>query len=275
MGGIFLDQALPIYDIEQIDPFLLIHHWDRPLKGKQHQKETGVGPHPHRGFSPVTIIFKGAVHHRDSRNNNSVVEAGGAQWMNSGMGIIHSERPTKELAEKGGDFEIIQFWVNVPAKYKMEQPEYFPIKNSDMPSIGSEDKNIDLRLLAGNYQGVTGPIKGKSKLLIFIIEAKEGGKISMNIPERFSGLLYQLSGKLLLNNSFSLGNKQMAWFKNNGDEILIECKESSRAVLLAGEPIGEEVTASGPFVMNTHSEILKAMRDYQMGKMGILVEDFT
>lgn len=274
MGGVYLKQALPNHNIDQIDPFLLLHHWDKPLNGKQSQKEVGVGPHPHRGFSPVSVILKGAVHHRDSRGNNSIVEAGGAQWMDSGMGIIHSERPSHELAETGGEFEIIQFWVNLPSKAKMKQPQYFAVKEEDMPSIISDDKKIKMRLLAGKYGDSLGPVPGKSHLLVFIIEASEGGKSGIRIPDNFNAILYQTNGSLLLNNSFSLGAQQLAWFKDNGDEILIEGIESSRAVLLAGEQIGEEVTSSGPFVMNTHTEILEAMRDYQMGKMGILVEEF-
>jgi len=111
MGGIVLDQALPYRGTDQIDPFLLIHHWTDELKGNQKQQNVGVGPHPHRGFSPVTFIFNGGVHHRDSKGHESVVLSGGTQWMNSGSGIIHSERPTKELAENGGKFEIIQFWI--------------------------------------------------------------------------------------------------------------------------------------------------------------------
>jgi hypothetical protein len=274
MGGIMLDQALPVFDIDQIDPFLLIHHWDSHLKGRQRSKETGIGPHPHRGFSPVTVVFKGAVHHRDSRGNDSVVHKGGVQWMNSGMGMIHSERPPAELASTGGEFEIVQFWVNVPARNKMDQPEYFPVPSEAMPVIKEDNGKVTMKLLTGNYQDKTGPVRSKSPLFISIIESKTGGKVNISYPKSYSGLLYQLNGKLLLNNSVNLGSKQLAWFKDNGTDISIECLEPSRAILLTGEPIGEEVTASGPFVMNTHTEILQAMRDYQMGKMGILIEEF-
>ena len=128
MGGIILDQPLPYPGVEQIDPFLLIHHFEDYLPGDQDQKDLGVGPHPHRGFSPVTFIFEGEVHHRDSRGNEGIVSKGGTQWMDSGMGIVHSERPSQEMAERGGSYEIIQFWVNSPSSAKGNQPKILCIK---------------------------------------------------------------------------------------------------------------------------------------------------
>lgn len=275
MDGAILDQPLPQPGLESMDPFLLIHHWDKPLKGHQQQKETGVGPHPHRGFSPVTLIFKGSVQHRDSRGNNSVVEEGGAQWMNAGMGIIHSERPSHQFAKTGGPFEIIQFWVNTPASYKMNQPEYFPIEQADMPVYKSNDEKITISILTGELDGVVGPIKTFSKQIIGIIKGSEEGSTTLTIPKSYNALIYVLDGKLLLNNSMTIGDKQLALFKDNGDEIIIEALQECRALLLSGEPLGEDVVKSGPFVMNSQTEIMEAMRDYQMGKMGILIEDFN
>ncbi|HJN06182.1 MAG TPA: pirin family protein, partial [Bacteroidales bacterium] len=154
MGGIILDQPLPVRGVEQIDPFLLVHHWKHTHRGGQHQRDLGVGPHPHRGFAPVTFIFNGGVHHQDSRGNNSIVEAGGTQWMNSGMGIVHSERPTKEIAENGGEFEIIQLWVNAPAKNKMDPPSYQSLTKEDTPSVMSDDDKIEISIVAGEFNGI-------------------------------------------------------------------------------------------------------------------------
>jgi len=274
MGGIILDQALPVDALEQLDPFLLIHHWNRPLKGGQEQKEVGVGPHPHRGFSPVTLIYKGSVHHRDSRGNNSIVGPGGAQWMNSGMGIVHSERPDAELAENGGDFEIIQFWINVPSKYKMIQPEYFPLTTDDIPKLKSEDGKILIGIVAGEMMGVKSKTQTYSELLICKITSEKGGKMEIPVPEEFNVLIYQLDGHTLMNESFTIKPKQMVQLKNNGDQVRIECIEDSRAILLAGKPIDEKISTYGPFVMNDQTEILTAMKDYQSGKMGVLIEEF-
>ncbi|MCB2208471.1 MAG: pirin family protein [Bacteroidetes bacterium] len=274
MGGIFLDQPLPAAGVDQVDPFILLHHWNKRIEGGDSQKNQGVGPHPHRGFSPVTLIFKGGVHHQDSRGNNSIIMEGGTQWMNSGMGIVHSERPTKELAEKGGIFEIIQFWVNAPAKNKMDQPSYQPLPKENTPTFKSEDKKIDIGVVAGEVNGLKGPIVTNSPLIVLRLTIEKGGKTTLPIPEHFNTILYQLDGSLNINDQNKTTAKDMVWFKNDGDNLLIEGLEETRAILLAGEPIREEITTYGPFVMNTQTEIMEAMKDYQMGKMGILIEEF-
>lgn len=176
MGGIILDQALPINGIDQIDPFILVHHWKQTLGGGEKEQDLGVGPHPHRGFAPVTFIFEGAVNHRDSRGFNSIIEAGGTQWMNSGMGIVHSERPPKSLAENGGVFEIIQFWVNAPAKNKMDPPSYQPLSKKETPVVLSSDKKIKISIVAGDLNGTTGPISTYTPMLVLRIDIKKRGQ---------------------------------------------------------------------------------------------------
>lgn len=274
MGGIILDQPLPVRDINQIDPFLLVHHWNDKLSGGKKQQDLGVGPHPHRGFSPVTIIFKGAVHHQDSRGNNSVVKEGGTQWMNSGMGIVHSERPSKELAEHGGDFEFIQFWVNTPAKNKKDTPSYQPLTEEETINIVSEDGKIKVGLIAGKFMGQKGKINANSPLLVLRLDIEKGGKMQIPLPENYNAFIYQLDGNLLINTTENTQAKDLVWFNNDGKYIDIEGIENTRAIILAGEPINEPLRTYGPFVMNTQTEIMEAMRDYQMGKMGVLVEEF-
>ncbi|RLD60639.1 MAG: pirin family protein [Bacteroidetes bacterium] len=274
MGGIMLDQPLPYGEIEQIDPFLLVHHWDDKLDGGKKQQDLGVGPHPHRGFAPVTLIFKGGVHHQDSRGNNSVVTAGGVQWMHSGMGIVHSERPIKKLAENGGEFELIQFWVNTPAEFKMEEPFYIPLQQNDITTIISKDGLIKQHLVAGKLKDKESKVKTYTKMLVLTLEIEKGGETEIPVPDTFNAFIYQLDGKLLLNNTRETQAKDLCWFKNDGDFIKIKGIERTRAILLAGEPINEEVSSYGPFVMNTQTEIMKAMRDYEIGKMGVLIEKF-
>ena len=274
MGGIFLDQPLPASNIDQVDPFLLIHHWKHKYPGDQTEKDLGVGPHPHRGFSPVTLIFKGGVHHRDSRGNDSKIYAGGTQWMVSGMGIIHSERPVKELAETGGDFEIIQFWVNVPSRHKMDQPSYQPLSKEETKHFISEDGKISVSIIAGSFNGIQSSIKTLSPLLILTLEIDAGGEITLPVPGNFNTLLYQLDGEIEINSEQLIHGKEMAWFEDDVTQIFIKGIKKSRAIVLAGEPIKEKVTSYGPFVMNTHTELLQAMADYEKGKMGFLVENF-
>lgn len=275
MGGIILDQALPIEDIDYVDPFLLIHHWKQTYKGGEKQSDLGVGPHPHRGFAPVTLIFDGAVFHQDSIGNKSLVKKGGTQWMNSGKGIIHSERPSKTLAEKGGTFEIIQFWVNIPSKNKSDAPDYQPLESYQMPVIISDGGLVKTGIVAGNFMGTKGKLNTYTELTILRFEISKGGKISVPVAKGFNTLFYQLDGKLTINDSTLTNAKQLIQFDTNGDEFQIEGIEDTRAILLAGKPIKEEVAFYGPFVMNTKQEIYDAVQDYNSGKMGKLTEDFV
>ena len=271
MGGHILDQALPNPIMEQLDPFLLIHHAEWQYKGNQRQKEVGIGPHPHRGFSPVTFVFQGDLRHQDSFGNDKIVNAGGTQWMHAGKGITHSERPSSELAKNGGTQEIIQFWVNTPAKHKMELPYYLPINEEDTPKLMSEAYQI--QIIAGSYEGKTGPAKTFSPMTLLRGTIKKNGTITLDLPKEYNTLLYLLDGELIVNNK-NVKRKDMISFALDGTQIDIEAQEDTRFILLSGEPINEEVTSYGPFVMNNQTEILQAMRDAQIGKMGILIENF-
>jgi len=272
MGGIILDQPLPNQVMDQLDPFLLIHHWDDVLKGNQKQNDAGVGPHPHRGFSPVTLIFKGGVHHRDSRGNNSIVMEGGTQWMFAGMGITHSERPYKELAENGGEFELIQFWLNVPSKNKMEQPFYKPITKEETPTFISDNKKVQVGVVSGNFKNLTGIVDTFTPVTVLRMDFEKDGEIEFEIPSKQNALMYLLNGHANVNNE-EVTSKDLVWFSNDSDDIIIKAYQTTRAILLSGEPIGEEVVSYGPIVMNTHTEIMEALRDTQMGKMGVLIEE--
>ncbi len=274
MGGIILDQPLPQRNLDMVDPFLLIHHWDDQLPGNQQQSKVGVGPHPHRGFAPVTFIFNGGVHHRDSTGHESVVYGGGTQWMNSGKGIVHSERPARELVTSGGRFELIQFWVNVPAAHKMDAPSYQPLQKEDTPTVVSEDGKVSTGVVAGAFGGKQGKIDTKSDLQILRHDLNTGGKVEVPIPENYNALIYNLDGKTLVNGSEELGEREMVIFNNDGKSITLEARAQSRIILLAGKPINEPVVSYGPFVMNTEQEIMTAINDYQQGRLGTLVEQF-
>lgn len=273
MDGIILDQPLPSAGLGQQDPFLLIHHWNQNLTGNRKQQELGVGPHPHRGFSPVTVIYKGALHHRDSLGNNSIVSSGGVQWMNAGKGITHSERPSKQLAEEGGVFEVIQFWINVPAQYKMKPAEYIPLTEDEIPAIALNDSGCQLHLIAGEYNGIKSNLNTYSPLLIGNIFTKENSDFDLDIPAGYNVYLYQLDGKTEINGK-KIGDKTIVSFDSTEGLIQVKSLDSSRILLLAGKPIGEKITTYGPFVMNNTTEIMEAIRDAQQGKMGVLIEEF-
>lgn len=271
MGGHLLDQPLPSLEAEYIDPFLLIHHWKNIAPGGERQQEVGVGPHPHRGFSPVTFIYKGDIQHRDSLGNNAIVDEGGTQWMFAGKGITHSERPSKKLAEEGGELEFIQFWVNAPSENKMEAAFYKPIFAAETPTI--ENDNYSIQVVCGEYEGVKGSVEYYSPLVLLRGHIKSSAELRINLDPTFNTILYQLDGSLSVNGK-DTEKKEMVWFNQDGAEIEIIAKENTRFIVLAGEPINEPMKSYGPFVMNTQTEIMEAIKDSQIGKMGVLIEEF-
>jgi len=270
MGGMPIRQPFPTMKIQQIDPFLLLHHADVKVPADRDPDHAGVGPHPHRGFSPVTFIFKGGVHHRDSRGNDSVIYAGGAQWMNAGMGVIHSERPPVDIHEIGGRQEIIQLWINTPAAHKMDQPKYIPLSAGEVPqrTFG----NVTLKVFSGEVDGIKGPMPSHTEVNAATLDLKKGGKFMTNLPADHNVVIYLLDGKLNIDGYGLTEGLNAVLFKKDGDGIGFEALEDTRVLLLTGKPLDEKVVSHGPFVMNNQTEILEAMRDYQMGKMGVLIE---
>lgn len=272
MGGMPIRQPFPTNNVENIDPFLLLHHADVKVPKHIDPDHAGVGPHPHRGFSPVTFIFKGGVHHRDSRGNDSVIYEGGAQWMNAGMGVIHSERPPKDIHERGGRQEIIQLWINTPAAHKFDQPQYFPLSAGEAPEVVSEDGKMKVRIFSGEVLGKKGPIPSHTEVNAATIELKKGGSVSIPLPADHHALIYLLDGKLNVSGYGLAEGLHAVLFKNDGEGMAFEALEDTRLLLLSGKPLNEKVAQHGPFVMNNQTQILEAMRDYQMGKMGVLIE---
>lgn len=273
VGGFPVKQALPTVNIAQVDPFLLLHHarvkpnYDRPARIQ------GVGPHPHRGFSPVTFVIEGEVHHRDSRGNSQVAKAGEVQWIHSGAGIIHSERPTEDLIASQGVQEIVQLWINSPANRKMRAPEYVHVPESEIPRISSEDGLSETKLIAGTYEGIQGKIQAQSDLLILWTKAQPEAMKTIGIPEGFNAAIYVVKGKLSIQGHGIVDPESLLVFGAEGASISIHAHSNAEYLVLAGEPIAEPLVQHGPFVMNTETQILEAMRDYQMGKMGVLIED--
>ncbi|MEP1096107.1 MAG: pirin family protein [Cyclobacteriaceae bacterium] len=268
MGGIPVRQPLPTANIEQIDPFLLLHHHIGKFKENTDSKDVGVGPHPHRGFSPVTFIYQGDVHHRDSRNNSSVVKAGGVQWMNAGMGIIHSERPSSELTSMGGTQEIIQLWINTPQSGKMNQPEYQAFQNEDLPKLSEQ-----LSVVAGKQDKISGPAKSEMPIAAVMGTIKAGEKITLNSPYQHS-MLYILNNAVRLEGHGLVEQHNLVVLEEDTNKISLEAETNTKVLFLSADPLNEPLATYGPFVMNSQSEIMEAMRDYQMGKMGVLIEEF-
>lgn len=273
MGGFPVKQALPTAKVDQVDPFLLVHHAHTKFSDRRPARAQGIGPHPHRGFSPVTFVIEGEIHHRDSRGNNQVAKTGEVQWMHAGMGIVHSERPSKNLVARNGRQEIIQIWINSPAAKKMIEPEYTYLALDRIPVIYSEDKKIANKLIAGSYRGLKSLVGTQSELLILWGNALENANQELEIPKNFNAMIYLIRGAMKVENYGVVEAESLVIFEQNGTVINMSFSEESQFLVLCGLPIDEKVTHSGPYVMNTQTEILEAMRDYQMGKMGLLIEE--
>lgn len=271
MGPIRLRQPLPDRQLEMVDPFILLHHYG-PYKISEIDNPFDLGPHPHRGFEPVTFLFQGEQLHRDSLGNESVVEAGDVQWTTAGRGIIHSEGPTKSFIKEGGFIEGIQLWLNLPSSKKMMQPNYQHEKYNDFRVITSVDNKVETRIVAGESDGVFGRILTQTPVNAFVIEAEKGGMETIKFPSTHNGMLYLFTGSVTVNSSkeLKLNENQLVQFNRDGEGFTLEANSDSKLLFLSGEPINEPVASYGPYVMNTQTELMEAMRDYQMGKMGFL-----
>lgn len=269
MGEHPLKQPLPTQQVEQIDPFLLIHHHANFVEPGTDRWNAGVGPHPHRGFTPVTFMWEGGVHHRDSRGNNSVVDDGGLQWMDVGMGIIHSERPPAKLCEEGGMQEIVQIWINLPKRAKGMEPNYIPLQKDEMPEVAGHQ---DLRISAGTpiADGPKGPLQSAYPISSVHGTAAANAAVTFEVKEGEHGLLYLLSGGGRLE-GYGMVEEHFLYELVPGHHTLIP-SSPTKLLFVSAAPIQEKLETYGPFVMNSQTEIMEAMRDYQMGKMGYLVE---
>jgi redox-sensitive bicupin YhaK (pirin superfamily) len=274
MGGFPVKQPFPTRTFPNLDPFLLLHHAQVNFNANKPAKQQGVGPHPHRGFSPVTFVIEGEVHHRDSFGNNQIAKKGEVQWMYAGAGIVHSERPSQDIVENHGKQEIIQLWINTPAAQKMLPPSYQYLTHDTMAKVQSEDGLLTTKVIAGNFRGSTSTISAHSAMHVLWSEGKKGGHEKFEIPTAQNAVLYLIHGSINIA-GYGLVDPENGVVFESGSEVLnLEVLEdNTQFVFLTGEPLNEKIEQYGPFVMNNQTQILQAMRDYEMGKMGVLIED--
>lgn len=271
MGPIRLRQPLPSLQINDVDPFILLHHYG-PYQINTESNPFDLGPHPHRGFEPITLLVQGEQLHRDSLGNHSVVKAGDVQWTTAGKGIVHAEGPTKDFVKKGGTLEGIQLWLNLPSSDKMMEPAYQHIRHEEMPVIKSDASKISIKVVAGIHKGAKGEIKTQTPVNVLWGVSKATGSASIDIAEGHQALVYLIKGKLRINDSEVLEDDgtKMIVFNNDGDHFLLQSEEDSVFLVLTGTPLEEKVVSYGPFVMNSQQEIQQALVDYQQGKMGFV-----
>ncbi|UBM60396.1 pirin family protein [Marinilongibacter aquaticus] len=268
IGEHYMVQPLPNRYFENLDPFLLLHHHG-PHTFQAHNQGLPFGPHPHRGFETLTLIYSGEVEHADSQGFRSVIKEGGIQWMTAGRGIVHSENIPEHMREEGGKLEIIQLWMNLPKSMKMVSPTYQGLQKDEIPVFKSEDGLVHTQVISGELNGVNGTAKSITSLTVLNIDAKAGGQLSLGIPEEEEVLCYVLQGKGNVNGKTFHAN-ELVQFENTGTDVAFSFDQNTRVLLAYGKPFDEPIVAQGPFVMNSTTEILQAMRDYQLGKMGVM-----
>ncbi len=258
-------------DMHRTNPFIMMDynskHYFQPSETPR-----GVGVHPHRGFETVTIAYKGRVAHHDSSGGGGIIGEGDVQWMTAASGVLHKEYHEAEFSKAGGEFQMVQLWVNLPAKDKMSKPKYQAIANASMKRIslpGTGESFVEL--IAGNYQGQQGPAETFTPLHMSNAKLQKGDTASYQFPEGHSTCLVVIEGSILVNGE-EVPQDHFCLFDRKGENFEIQARENSCVLVLSGEPIPEPIAAHGPFVMNTRDELVQAFNDFNQGKFGTLAD---
>ena len=255
--------------MERMDPFIMLDYASRyhfPPTGKP----KGVGVHPHRGFETVTIAYKGSVAHHDSAGGGGEIKEGDVQWMTAASGVLHKEYHAESFCATGGDFQMVQLWVNLPAKDKMSTPKYQAIENSNIPKIKVDGGIVEV--IAGSYQAHQGAASTFTPVNMLNAKLTSGGSATFSFPANHNTCILVIEGEVILNDTEDVPLDHLALFKNEGESFTIKATQQSIVLILSGEPINEPIAAHGPFVMNTREQIMEAFQDYELGKFGELAD---
>ncbi|WP_338805972.1 pirin family protein [Pseudomonas chlororaphis] len=252
---------------KHISPFLLLDHAG-PAEFTPTQGRRGVGQHPHRGFETVTIVYKGEVEHRDSTGSGGKIGPGDVQWMTAASGILHEEFHSAAFAQSGGTLDMVQLWVNLPARDKMAAPGYQTILDGDIPAIALKDKAGTLRLIAGEFDGVKGPARTFTPIDVWDIRLNAGKPLTLDLHRGRNTALVLLRGTVQVNGQELVREGQLVLFERDGDQLSLEANNDAVMLLLSGEAIDEPIVGHGPFVMNSEAEIHQAFVDFQSGRFG-------
>lgn len=255
--------------MKRMDPFIMLDY-NSKFYFPPSSTPKGVGVHPHRGFETVTIAYKGKVAHGDSSGNSGVIGEGDVQWMTAASGVLHKEYHEEEFSKAGGDFQMVQLWVNLPAKFKMSKPKYQAITNEEITKVELPNDGGILEVIAGNYNDAKGAATTFSPVHLFNVKFKKGGKANFNFPESYNTSVLVIEGSIKINDSENVPVNNLALLKNEGESFAVEALEDSVVLILSGEPLNEPIAARGPFVMNTREELSEAIEDFNMGKFGYL-----
>jgi redox-sensitive bicupin YhaK (pirin superfamily) len=267
IGDLVTRRPLPGPHLDALDPFLFLNHHG-PQRYPPGNRGLPFGPHPHRGFETVTFILAGELAHRDSAGHESIIRAGGVQWMTAGSGLVHAEVSPDEFRRRGGDLEILQLWVNLPARLKMTAPRYAALQHDAIPAMPTDDGKGVLRLVSGRWRERVGPIDSLTDVFMCTVDLARGGHLHVDGLAARNVLLYVVRGQIRIGDALA-GDWQLVELAARGDVRLV-AEEDSVLLLGHADRIGEPVVAHGPFVMNTREEIAQAVRDYQAGRFDAL-----
>lgn len=251
---------------KQMSPFLMLDYAG-PAEFLSTTERKGVGSHPHRGFETVTIVYEGEVAHKDSTGQGGTIGPGDVQWMTAGSGILHEEFHSERFAKNGGTLNMVQLWVNLPAKLKMTKPGYQAILDKQIPTIDLKGGSGQARIIAGDFDGHQGPARTFTPMHVIDLKLRKGST-SIPVPEGWNVSLVVLKGAIEAAEGVVAKDAQMLMFSNQDQDIQVNALEDSIALLLSGEPIDEPIVGYGPFVMNTKEEITQAMQDFNSGSFG-------
>jgi pirin family protein len=254
-------------DMERMDPFILLDY-NSKYEFPASEKPKGVDVHPHRGFETVTVAYQGSVAHNDSNGGGGVISQGDVQWMTAASGVLHKEFHEKEWSKKGGLFQMVQLWVNLPAQYKMSAPKYQAIKNADIPRYISE--GVEIEVIAGDYKGVAGIASTFSPVNMLNVKLSKGATADFSFPAHYNTGILVIEGNVLVNNTDEAPTDHFVLMENDGETFRVTGQDDAIVLVLSGEPLNEPIVAYGPFVMNTREEIVQAFEDVRAGKFGHL-----
>lgn len=268
IGDLLTQRPVPSHQLEQIDPFLFLNHHGPQVYGP-HNRGLPFGPHPHRGFETVTFIVDGMLAHRDSAGHESVIHAGGIQWMTAGSGIVHAEVSPRDFLEHGGPLEILQLWVNLPSRLKMSAPAYTGLQRDQIPALPLDGGRVTLHLIAGEWETSTGPVQSLTGVFMSTVAMQAGGRLKVAGLQGRNVLLYVVRGRIGVGDHGDLVDAyQLVELDDDGDALHIRAEADTLLLFGHAEPIREPVVAHGPFVMTTREEIVQAIADYQAGRFG-------
>jgi len=271
VGDGFPVRSLFSYDSlgKHLSPFLLLDY-AAPARFEPASHKRGVGVHPHRGFETVTIVYQGEVDHRDSTGAGGHIGPGDVQWMTAASGILHEEFHSEAFTRNGGTLEMVQLWVNLPAKDKMADAGYQTLRDAQIPSVPLEDGAGRLRVIAGEYAGRSGPARTFTPIDVWDLRLNQGGSTRFALPEGHTAALVVLHGTVLVNGETVAREAQLVQFDRDGSDIAIEANTDATLLVLAGEPIDEPIVGYGPFVMNSDAQIRQAIADFNDGRFGTM-----